>query len=307
MESLFFNITDTRYKVTEIVHTEASVFRRVDISNGVLFFEGKLVLHEAGIDLWNIDAFVMVVLVRRGSCRIEDRIGGYRVTVQEGRVSIFCSSRQDMTLNIPASACAEVFVLFVADFFLKRYLSGKKEEPIDFLYRMLREEITLKSVDNKPVDALSLYLVEKIVAVEKCPVMKSLRAQELLIEFMIHRFGLLDIVPETISEEERQLARRAREILLENFVHPPDIGTLAHRCATNSSKLKKVFKKVYRTTIRGYVQKLRLEEANMLLKERRLCIGEVAKRVGYRHQGYFSKLFFETYGVYPKELMQNFR
>ncbi len=307
MESLFFNITDTRYKVTEIVHTEASVFRRVDISNGVLFFEGKLVAHEERIRLENIDAFVMVVLVRQGSCQIEDHLGGYSATTQEGRVSIFCSSRQDMTLTVPASVCAEVFVLFVSDFFLKRYLSGKKEEPIDFLYRMLREEITLRPVDNKPVDALSLYLVEKIIAVEKCPVMKSLRAQELLIEFMIHRFGLLDIVPETISEEERKLAQRARAMLLENFVNPPAIETMAHRCATNSSKLKKVFKKVYQTTIHGYVQKLRLEEANMLLKERRLSIGEVAKRVGYRHQGYFSKLFFETYGVYPKELTQNFR
>ena len=307
MESLFFNITDTRYKVTEVVHTETSVFRRVDISNGVLFFEGKLVAHEERIRLQNIDAFVMVVLVRRGSCKIEDHLGGYSETTQEGRVLIFCSSRQDMTLTVPASECAEVFVLFVADFFLKRYLSGRKEEPIDFLYRMLREEITLRPVDNKPVDALSLYLVEKIIAVEKCPVMKSLRAQELLIEFMIHRFGLLDIVPETISEEERKLAQRARAMLLENFVNPPAIETMAHRCATNSSKLKKVFKKVYQTTIHGYAQKLRLEEANMLLKERRLSIGEVAKQVGYRHQGYFSKLFFETYGVYPKELTQNFR
>jgi AraC-like DNA-binding protein len=52
------------------------------------------------------------------------------------------------------------------------------------------------------------------------------------------------------------------------------------------------------------VQKLRLEEANLLMKEEQLTIGEIASRVGYRHRGHFSKLFFATYGVYPKELIK---
>ena len=59
-------------------------------------------------------------------------------------------------------------------------------------------------------------------------------------------------------------------------------------CATNESKLKKIFKKVYKTTIYGYIQKLRLEKANLLLKEQSLNIGEIAKEVGYKHQGHFS-------------------
>jgi len=306
MESLFFNITDTRYKITTVVKEKKSTFQRVDISNGVLFFEGKLFNREEQVRLQNIDAFVMIVVVRQGSCLVEDHIGQTCARSDAGSVSIYCSSRQDMTITIPSQKCAEVFILFVADFFLKRYLSGKKEEPIDFLYSMLREEITLRAVDTKPVDALSLYLVQKIVAVEKCQIMKSLKAQELVIEFMIHHFGLLDIVPETISEEERELAQRARAMLLEDFVNPPAIEEIAHRCATNSSKLKKTFKKVYHNTIYAYVQKLRLEEANLLLKEHRYSIGEVARKVGYRHQGHFSKLFFETYGVYPKELVKKF-
>ncbi len=307
MESLFFNITDTCYKVTEMIKTEVSTLKRVDVSNGVLFFEGRLVNHQGKIRLQNFDAFVMIVLVRKGSCQIEDHFTGEEVTIEAGRVSIFCSSKQDLTITLPTSQCTEVFVLCIADFFLKRFLSGKKEEPIDYLYQILQKEVTLQLVDNKPIDAISLYLVKKILTVERSVTMKSLRAEELVNAFMVHRFGLLDIVPDEISEEERRVAQRARALLLENFVDPPTIEMMAHRCATNSSKLKKVFKKVYQTTIHGYVQKLRLEEANLLLNEHQLSIGEVAKRIGYRHQGYFSKLFFETYGIYPKDLTKNFR
>ena len=31
---------------------------------------------------------------------------------------------------------------------------------------------------------------------------------------------------------------------------------------------------------------------------------EVALKVGYKHQGHFSKLFFENFGVYPKDLLR---
>jgi AraC-like DNA-binding protein len=100
------------------------------------------------------------------------------------------------------------------------------------------------------------------------------------------------------------LASKAKSVLLSDFIDPPTVEALALLCATNTSKLKTVFKKVYKTTIHAYVQKLRLEEANLLLKEEDLTIGEIAKRVGYRHQGHFSKLFFASYGVYPKELIK---
>ncbi|HIP02395.1 MAG TPA: SDR family NAD(P)-dependent oxidoreductase [Campylobacterales bacterium] len=39
-------------------------------------------------------------------------------------------------------------------------------------------------------------------------------------------------------------------------------------------------------------------------KEQILTIGEIAKEVGYKHQGHFSKLFFQNFGVYPKDLLK---
>jgi AraC-like DNA-binding protein len=35
-----------------------------------------------------------------------------------------------------------------------------------------------------------------------------------------------------------------------------------------------------------------------------MTIGDIALTVGYKHQGHFSKLFFETYEVYPKDLLK---
>lgn len=305
MDSFFFNITDRRYKVTPLLKGRYGHLRRVDISNGIVFFESKLSEQKEEIALKNLDRMVMIVMVNKGVLQIDDHIDKNRINIKTSEVGVFCSSRQDMTLTIHKSGDSDIFILFIADFFLKRYLSGNKNEPIDFLYEKIQKKISLEKINILPVDALSLYIMERLLNVSEDDMMQSIRAEHRVVEFMIHRFRLLDIPAENITEEEAELAYRAKVILLQDCVSPPSIQALAHLCATNESKLKKVFKKVYRMTLYSYVQKLRLEKANLLLKEENLTVGEVAKRVGYKHQGHFSKLFFQVYGVYPKELMKH--
>lgn len=304
MDSFFFNITDTRYKITEHFRDKESYLNRVDISNGIVFLESKLVQHQQEVILKNLDRMVMFVMVKRGTLKVYDALSHYEAYVQEGEVAIYCSSQQDMILTMQKSKNTDIFILFIADFFLKRYLSEGKDESIDLLYDEIQKEISLKAIDKQPIDALSLYIVDKLLNVSADDRMQSLRAEHRVTEFMIHRFSLLDYFSEEIDVESLALARKAKTILLQNFISPPTIESLAHLCATNESKLKKVFKKVYHTTLHAYVQKLRLDEANLLLREEDLTIGEIAKKVGYKHQGYFSKLFFTMYGIYPKELLK---
>ncbi len=214
-------------------------------------------------------------------------------------------NNEDMKFPIKKSQKSKIFILFIADFFLKRYLSFNKNEPIDFLYEKIQEDISLEQITSQPLDAFSLYIIDKIINSKQYHNMNSIRYEHNIMEFIIHRFTLLDMYDKNINEEELQIAKRAKEHLLKNFANAPTIHILAHLCATNESKLKKIFKKVYKMTIYCYIQKLRLEKANLLLKDRILNIGEIARDVGYKHQGHFSKLFFETYGIYPKDLLKD--
>lgn len=302
MDSFFFNITDRRDKVTDVFREKEDYITRVDISNGIVFLESNLCNISQQIELKNIDAMVMIAVVKQGSLTMSDHISEVNKSLKEGEIGIFCSSRQEMTLHIEKSKKSDIFILFIADFFLKRYLTGDESEPIDFLYSKIQKEVSLEMINMQPIDALSLYSIEKILNVLDDEKMQSIRAEHRVMEFMIHRFSLLDILVEGIASEEFELASCAKSILLQNFTDPPTVEVLAHLCATNASKLKKVFKKVYKITLYRYVQRLRLEEANMLLKEESLTIGEIAKRVGYKHQGHFTKLFVATYGVHPKTL-----
>jgi len=305
MESFFFNAGRQRYKVTDIIKGEQSFIQRVDISNGMVYIESKSYAKKGAIKIKNIDRMVMIIMTLKGKVVITEHYTENKESIEEGNISIFCSSKQDLTFDFYKTEGSDVFILFVADFFLKRYLSQDKKQPIDFLCNKIEQDISLERINTQPIDALTLYIVNNLLSISKKEIaMQSIRAEHTAIDFMLHRFSLIDIFS-NLSAEELTIASKAKDILLKDFINPPDIETLAKMCATNSSKLKLIFKKAYKTTIHRYIQKLRLEEANLLLKEDYLSIGEIAKMVGYTHQGYFSKLFFRTFGVYPKDIKCN--
>lgn len=306
MDSFFFNITDKRYKSTDLYTNKEEYIRRVDISNGIVFFDINLHNNEEKkFPIKNLDRMSVLSVVKDGAFSLYDNVQQKEYHSKKDEMDIYCSSRQDFTLTINKAEKSNIFILFIADFFLKRYLSSDKNEPIDFLYNKIQGELSLELIESCAVDALSLYSIDKIIHSKLYNNMTSIRCEHSVIEFMIHRFSLLDIYDNSIKEEELDIAKKAKSYLLKNFVSPPTIHILAHLCATNESKLKIVFKKVYKMTIYSYIQKLRLEKANQLLKDQVLNIGEIAKDVGYKHQGHFSKLFYETYGVYPKDLLKH--
>lgn len=300
MESLFFNTPNQRYQVSSILHEKSVSLERVDISNGVFFYHGSLGKQVQKTHFKNIDRMAIIVITKEGKIDIEDHYTGQRYEVVPNHVALYISSRQDMVWEMEG----EVFTLCVADFFLKRYLSFVEHDPVDFFYELMQKEMSLEQLSHYPLDAMSLYMIDKIIQTQNERHMRSLYCMHRVIDLILHHFSLLDRLDEGIDPDDRALAKKAKEYLLVHFRNPPTIEALAHLCATNTSKLKRVFKEVHGTTIYRTVQKLRLMEANLLLREERLSIGEIALRVGYRHQGHFSKLFFDAYGIYPKDLLR---
>jgi len=293
MESLFFNTPNQCYKISN-----KGVLEQVDISNGLLFFNIATKDRKKDIEFNYIDKMLFILLVERGEAKVYSKYNNFSIVNSSS--ALFVNS--NTPFNITIKKDSKVFILFIADFFLKRYLSFKQNEPIDYVYNKILNAKELLNILQIPLDAFSLYLANKIKQTKECNSMQSIRCMYRCLEFIVHNLSMLDIIDTKLSLDDINLAKRAKDILLKRYVNPPTIKELAKECATNEFKLKKVFKSVYKSTIYSYIQTLRLKRANLLLKEENLTIKEVANSVGYSHNGHFAKLFFKTYGVYPKDI-----
>jgi AraC-like DNA-binding protein len=77
------------------------------------------------------------------------------------------------------------------------------------------------------------------------------------------------------------------------------IADLSRMACINQTKLKAGFKTLFGNTVFAYVSDLRMQEAQKLLLDEKLPVGEVADKVGYAHPHHFAVAFRKKFGVLP--------
>ncbi|MCR4735778.1 MAG: AraC family transcriptional regulator [Treponema sp.] len=76
---------------------------------------------------------------------------------------------------------------------------------------------------------------------------------------------------------------------------------LAQSLSMSESKLTRLFRQIYGTSLHRYVQNQRLEKAASLITEGEVNISEAAVKSGYTNMSHFAKEFQKKFGVTPKK------
>lgn len=87
-----------------------------------------------------------------------------------------------------------------------------------------------------------------------------------------------------------------RDIILQHLNNPHSLPVLAQMADTNECYLKRNFKKIFGTTVYGYILQTRMERAKQLLLQEKKKVSEVAQLSGYSHISHFSKAFRKHFG-----------
>ena len=95
---------------------------------------------------------------------------------------------------------------------------------------------------------------------------------------------------------------QAKEILISDLNNPPLLLELAKMVGLNDYKLKIGFRQVFNTTMFGYLQAYRMEQAKNLLISGQMKVQEIASLVGYASPSRFTAVFKRHFGVCPKDL-----
>lgn len=93
----------------------------------------------------------------------------------------------------------------------------------------------------------------------------------------------------------------AVEILARELSRPVRVEDVARCVSTSPRQLQRVFADVGGLGFRSYLRGLRMSRAAELLAGTDVPVKEVARRVGYRDAGQFSRAFRRTHGLTPSE------
>ena len=146
--------------------------------------------------------------------------------------------------------------------------------------------------------------VDQIIACKYNEPLKGIyiraKATEIICDVISH-INLLTIRRSfRVRNQNKTLAiETAAAIYRRELNNPPTIAQLASRVGLNWNELTAGFRDMFGATPHAYASMIRMDEARTLLRDGRLSISEVARRVGYEGYSSFSRAYHAHFGQLP--------
>lgn len=114
---------------------------------------------------------------------------------------------------------------------------------------------------------------------------------------------LSDVVklPDGQLSLRRNVTTEILDYMEHHFDQPVRIGTLAARAGLSESQLRRVFKEQMGLSPLEYLNHLRMQKAELMLKSGKYTVAEAAERVGIMDTAYFSRLYKQLVGRAPSK------
>lgn len=127
------------------------------------------------------------------------------------------------------------------------------------------------------------------------------KVNELLL-LQLEQFLDSESLPSSLQKKDIEKMYAVRDYIVKNLNADSSLNDLAHLVGTNEFTLKKGFKELFGTTVFGYWNDLKMEQAKRMLLDSDLNISEISDHIGYKNPRHFSSAFKRKFNILPSQL-----
>lgn len=140
--------------------------------------------------------------------------------------------------------------------------------------------------------------------------LKPVRSMDIL--ELLHRMadeeeGKKPSVEKLTDSERNGIVESAREYVKEHYFENLTLGRVAERVGITPGYLSTLFSKNLECGFVEYLNKVRIEYACIYLRQNYFKVYEIAYKVGFRDEKYFTRVFRRQMGMAPSEFRKNVR
>lgn len=156
--------------------------------------------------------------------------------------------------------------------------------------------------NGSPINQRLTPLIKNLVEHRK----EKYETQELMVKAKL--FEIMFDLQETILTHSLKVQKNNSQIarlkpilkhISENFDQDISVESAAELCAMSPTYFMKFFKKITGVTFVTYLNQVRLENAQTLLRTTNLSVSQIAENCGFRNFSYFIRTFKKLYGKTP--------
>lgn len=241
----------------------------------------------------------------RGVC--SGNKSGQRWEVGSGQQNIYHAYSFNNSLNLsPENGQVEFLEInFPVDFYRDLFAGFSKIQD-RFLDEIAKKQLDPIEFGASPMTMPMKWLINTIRGCTRTGVLKRLFLESKILELLMLQVEAAEkTMPFAGSGLERlpniERLHEARDIIDRNIDTPPTIRILARQIGINEFHLKKGFKELFGTTIYGYVNKVKMEQARQMILEGEKSISEISLISGYRNPQHFTAAFKRYFGTLPSK------
>jgi AraC-like DNA-binding protein len=213
---------------------------------------------------------------------------------------LICMQTVSSVMDMPSNTFFGSIGIVVSRHYLRR-LYGNIKHPV--------VETILEAKDNFLFETgISPEIIKNASEMLGQPVPESFESHYYKLkceELLCYIFTLLiqrEAVPTSSMHIEDIKAIYAIKFYLQAHLNePPNIASLAKEAHMSEPKMRKLFKQTFGKGVFDYYQSARMQEAAILLKEKRLSVSEAGYQLGFTNLSHFSRVFEQYIGMKPKK------
>lgn len=151
------------------------------------------------------------------------------------------------------------------------------------------------------ITAVTANLLTTNVPAELHDLYYSLQAQQLLYLLFVELLKREKATSHLLNLADVKTIYQIRDKLLGTLHEPPLMSELIRLAGMSESKLQRLFKQIFGSSLYTYYQSFRMQEAAHLLQKQRLSVAEVGYQLGFSNLSHFARLFEKHLGITPKK------
>ncbi len=300
---------------------EASLFFESDYGRGTI----RSISYDWGISLVDYDVHfkqdtkiiflipemkpIAFIFISEGHLTYNNAENGLEQNLERYQnIIVSTKSQTEETYVFPKNIGVKVNFIYVT----RKEFKKKKNNNLTYLDDDLIEAFsTDKGPDHfKHLGNFSLKIADQIAELQdsyESGIIRSLSiegqlnlilAQQLLEH---HKFNKGENVYESISRTDIKKIHELSAYILDHMSEPLTISALSEISGLSARKLQTGFQVLYSKSVNEYIRHLKLELSRDYIRNSDDSISEIVYKIGFKSRSYFSKIFFEKYGMLPNE------
>lgn len=198
-----------------------------------------------------------------------------------------------------------IFEVNLRPAFFKRYLP--ESNPVFAIFKKHIESgcAKLLSEQHGRISHQMYQVIHDIMNCGRTGHFKKMFIEAKVIELLLlqlEQLGETSFVNVTLKKSDIEKMYAVRDFILNNLTEASSLIDLAHYAGTNEFTLKKGFKELFGTTVFGFWNDIKMEEARKMLQTRSMNVSEVADAIGYKNPQHFTAAFKRKFSVLPSQL-----